>query len=180
MLVKIFSDGTVEKYPYTLVDLKRDNSNVSFPETLTEDILNAYNVFTVKLVNKPEYNLIENNLIETTPILVDSVWTQQWEILPINPDQIEQKKVFFRNYYDGELTNYFNNKASEKGYDNRITCAMRAGYQGPYQQECIQFAQWMDTCTVQFHQILNSSLESNILPKLQDILSQLPEFIWPT
>ena len=44
-------DGNII-YPYTLDDLKRENSNVSFPISITNDILENFDVYSVQSVGQ--------------------------------------------------------------------------------------------------------------------------------
>jgi hypothetical protein len=41
---------------------------------------------------------------------------------------------------------YLNAPAKAKNYDSIQTAALRAGYPGPYHDEGVLFATWMDTC----------------------------------
>ena len=46
MYVKVLNQA-VEKFPYSINDLKKDNPQVSFPEQLTDALLAEFNVFPV-------------------------------------------------------------------------------------------------------------------------------------
>lgn len=79
------------------------------------------------------------------------------------------------------LTDYFDSVAAEKNYGNRITCAVRAGYPGPFQAEGQAFAIWMDTCNAAAYQILAEVLEGTrpVPNGFEEIKSELPSFTWP-
>ena len=59
MYVKI-ANNEVEEFPYTLDQLKRDNPNVSFPETISSGTLASYNVFPVTLTEPPAHDRRES------------------------------------------------------------------------------------------------------------------------
>lgn len=83
--------------------------------------------------------------------------------------------------FDSALTEHLDSVAKEKRYDNRITCALRAGYQGPFQAEGQAFASWMDTCNALAYQIM-SDVQSGkrIVPaSAEAFLSEFPEMVWP-
>lgn len=81
--------------------------------------------------------------------------------------------------YDSQLMKFFDKKAMEKNYDNRITCSLRAGYTGPFQSEGLTFAQWMDTCTFKYYQILDDIKSGKrCIPSFDDIVNELPLLEW--
>ncbi len=64
-------------YPYSLEQLRMDNYNVSFPSEMTETLMNEWDIHEVRQTPKP-FNYTKNTF-ETTPILVDGVYYQNWE-----------------------------------------------------------------------------------------------------
>ena len=60
---------------YTIGDLRRDNPNVSFPRSISDEVLAVYNVFRVTEVPAPDYNSRTHRLVTQAPTLVDGVWT---------------------------------------------------------------------------------------------------------
>lgn len=70
--------------------------------------------------------------------------------------------------------------AKAKGYDNRITCAMRAGYVNPWQAECIAFGQWMDQCYAIAIGILGEvAAQTRPVPTAEELIAELPAMVWP-
>ena len=79
---------TIE-YPYTLLQLRRDENTVSFPQNITNDILEAFGVYVVMQTPKP--NDYTKNITEGTPNLVDGVYYQNWAIEDSTESEIETK-----------------------------------------------------------------------------------------
>ena len=78
------------------------------------------------------------------------------------------------------LEAHYDTKACEKRYDNRLTCALRAGYAGPFQAEGIAFAQWMDNCNAYGYQVLADCLAgTRTTPTEAELLAELPVMVWP-
>lgn len=77
------------------------------------------------------------------------------------------------------LDDYFDRKAKEKNYDNRYTCAIRAGYVGPFQSDGQSFAQWMDACNAYGYQEL-AKVKNGLrpVPTVEQFLSELPSAPW--
>ena len=97
MYAKI-KDGSVEKYPYVINDLKMDNKNVSFPVNAlsNSDIQAQYNfveVVQTAMPDKPGWKVSSSS-----PKLIDGVWTLSWEQVPkveseLTPEDIEDVEM---------------------------------------------------------------------------------------
>jgi hypothetical protein len=78
MYIKL-NNGVVEKYPYSISELRKDNPQVSFPSDVPESLLAEYGVYSVEPTEKPA-NDISKLVMETSPELINGVWKQVWEI----------------------------------------------------------------------------------------------------
>lgn len=97
------------------------------------------------------------------------------EVLPYVATQEEILAPFLR-----AMDDLFNSTAQARRYDSRVTCALRAGYPGPFQAEGLAFAQWMDTCNALGYQVMADVLAGNIpMPTVQAFLGMLPSMEWP-
>lgn len=82
--------------------------------------------------------------------------------------------------YTALLDAHIDAKAKERGYDNRVTCALRAGYAGPYQAECLAFALWMDACYETGQQLLaDVTAGTRQMPTPEAFIAELPPMVWP-
>lgn len=84
-------NGVVEKYPYSINQLKKDNPQTSFPATFSDELLASFNVFSVVPTERPIYDPITHDLREVEPVLIDKVWTQSWEVVAADPAEVEQR-----------------------------------------------------------------------------------------
>lgn len=95
----LITNGSVQQYPYTIGNLRRDNSNTSFSKVIPENVLAQYGVYSVILEDKPSCNertqSVEQNLM---PELENNRWILKWSIIDKTATQIQE---------------YDNNKASE-------------------------------------------------------------------
>jgi hypothetical protein len=74
----------------------------------------------------------------------------------------------------------YDSKAQERRYDDRYTCALRAGYTSPFQTEGLAFATWMDSCNAIGYSMLYQFQQGLIAqPTIADVLDALPELVWP-
>lgn len=82
--------------------------------------------------------------------------------------------------YISALETMYDAKAQERFYDDRYTCALRAGYVGPFQAEATAFAVWMDSCNLKAYGLLAQVLAGEIKqPTIAEVLAQMPELVWP-
>lgn len=83
--------------------------------------------------------------------------------------------------FDAALTRHLDATAQARRYDNRITCALRAGYPGPFQAEGQAFALWMDACNLAAYTLLAEvQAGTRQLPETTQVLIEaLPPMVWP-
>lgn len=82
------SGATLIKYPYTFGDLRRDNSNVSFPKDINTTLMNRYGMVSVREGTKPDittYQKLERNTSPTRPVIGqdddgNDIHENYWEI----------------------------------------------------------------------------------------------------
>lgn len=89
MYLKI-KDGAIEKYPYTIEELRADNPNVSFPANLAGVDLEPYGVYPVVAVPRPDAIGGVNWVSEGAPAYVDGQWTQVWIITTYTPEEVTE------------------------------------------------------------------------------------------
>jgi hypothetical protein len=71
MYAKI-NGGTVTKFPYTFGDLRKDNSNVSFPKNITQGVMQKFGMVGVLEGAKPtptSYQTVQRNALPTRPVI---------------------------------------------------------------------------------------------------------------
>lgn len=98
------------------------------------------------------------------------------EILPYTQTLAEQIAAF-----DAALVAHLDATARERRYDNRVTCALRAGYPGPFQAEGIAFASWMDQCNALAYQLLAEVVAGTrpMPDSPQALIDLMPAMVWP-
>lgn len=95
-----------------------------------------------------------------------------------NPPPPSQEEVV--KAYEDALDNHLDRIARAHRYDNRITFSLRAGYAGPYQNEGIAYAQWMDACYLLSNQIKNAVIAGQqAMPTIEDFIEAMPDFVLP-
>lgn len=71
----LIQNGLVERFPYSLRNLRADNPNVSFPASIDEETLAAYGVVLVSVQETPPYDPSTHKVVQAAaPVLVDGTW----------------------------------------------------------------------------------------------------------
>lgn len=78
----------IQTFPYSLKQMKLDNSNVSFPKIISDELAASYNVFPVVEDPVPEHSDATQYIeLNSAPTLVDGVWKLGWTVVTRNSDQ---------------------------------------------------------------------------------------------
>lgn len=91
MYIKL-NNGNIEKYPYSLYQLKQDNPQTSFPANISDEMLSEWNVFPVTPAEYPQVDYTKN-VVEETPNLVNGVWYQDYKVVDATEEEIAQRKA---------------------------------------------------------------------------------------
>lgn len=84
-LVRIV-DGTVI-WPYSLGQLKLDEPTQSFSWAPSDAELAHYGVHRIEPSEPPTANPAVEKVIQSQPAEINGKWTQQWELVPLSPEE---------------------------------------------------------------------------------------------
>lgn len=89
------ADGAMT-YPYSFEQLCRDNPNTSFPVSPPDELLAAYNVYSVTELPEPTYDqVMQVASQDTLPNEVDGAWVLSWTVRAKTPTEfaVEQATI---------------------------------------------------------------------------------------
>jgi hypothetical protein len=87
-------NGEVVSYPYSLYQLKQDNPNTSFPESISSSILLEYGVLEVVHLPQPGYDYLTEKLTEETEVtLVNGSWCVGWSVVALTKEEKVELKI---------------------------------------------------------------------------------------
>lgn len=90
MHIKV-TNGTVDTYPYSVGQLRRDNPQTSFPKTIPTAMLEEYGVFSVTVADMPTFDERTQNVSQQgTPSMVDGAWVLGWDLSSKTADEISE------------------------------------------------------------------------------------------
>jgi hypothetical protein len=89
MYVKI-TNGSVDTYPYSVGQLRRDNPNTSFPKKVPDEMLSEYGVYPVVYADMPTYDLSTHKVQQAEqPVLVDGTWTIVYSAVALSAEEAQ-------------------------------------------------------------------------------------------
>jgi len=74
MLLVKTADEKVDKFPYTIRDLRRDNPQTSFPKKIGDTLLASYGIYHVMPDAEPDYDSLVQTLVKGTPVYRNDRW----------------------------------------------------------------------------------------------------------
>ena len=88
MFVRI-TNGSVDQYPYTVGDLRRDNPKTSFTKTVPTATMAEYGMYPVGYQAAPDYDPLTHRLQHSNlPELVEGAWTLTKTVVALTAEQI--------------------------------------------------------------------------------------------
>lgn len=79
-------------YPYGDQQFRRDNANVSFPSTISDETKASYQVYPITEEPSPMYNEATQRIVRQQPQIVNNQWTVGWIIV----DKTEEEQIQYR------------------------------------------------------------------------------------
>ena len=75
------------QWPYTLDDLRSEESGTSFPTQITNDLLAEFGVVSVAVQPPPETDHSQQ-AVKLDPELIDDQWVQQWQVVDLSSEEL--------------------------------------------------------------------------------------------
>ena len=95
MYVKVGNDGV--PHLYNLTQLRKDNPNVSFPRSFSDEVLAQFNVYRASSLPKPTYNEVTEKVVAREPENVNGAWIVAYDIVALTPEEAAQNLAEKRN-----------------------------------------------------------------------------------
>lgn len=85
------TNGQIDKFPYTVGQLRRDHPNVSFPKQIPAEDLAAFGVYSVDAVAPPVYDSRTQTVEQNQPTLTDGKWEISWTVINKTSEELAQQ-----------------------------------------------------------------------------------------
>jgi hypothetical protein len=83
------NNGQLQKYPYTLGMLRKDNANISFPKVLDDATLAQFELVKVSPTPRPEYDHTKD--FNVTAELVNGSWVEAWVATDVAAEEVANR-----------------------------------------------------------------------------------------
>lgn len=110
MYIKV-NNGIIEKYPYSIGELRKDNPQTSFPKNPSESLLAEWNVYPVKQIDRPIYDAITQNITEGNPIKLNDEWVQNWIVFEATSEEIAERQLAQEQEKEQKRLNDYRNES---------------------------------------------------------------------
>jgi len=175
------SNGQVEKYPYSIGLLRKENPNTSFPKKLSDEALASWGVYPVTEAADPAYNPDTQRVVTaTTPVHVSGAWILSKTVEPLSQEEQEAKAKALMDSYSAAVQNLLDSTAKEKGYDNIISMTSYANSgNAKWANEATAAITWRDACWNESLVQMGNYLATGNKPSMEDFLAAMPTPVWP-
>jgi hypothetical protein len=171
----------VEKYPYSIGQLRKDNSQVSFPRNPSDELLTLYNMFPVATSAQPSFDKLTHRLQEVTPELQNGVWWQVWTVVELTNEERQQVLHQIKEAVTEQTQQRLDDFARTRNYDSILSlCTYVSSANPKFQQEGLYGVEARDTTWAKLHEIL-AEVESGARPIPSgyfEIEPELPPLTW--
>lgn len=177
MYVKL-KNGAVEKYPYSITDLRRDNSSVSIPADPNEETLILFGVYPVAETAPPAITFKER-LVEQNPVKDGLIWRQVWSV---EDSDLEAHVAMIKATATSGVRSKLNAFAATRGYDSiESACSYAVSTNPKFKAEGMYCAAIRDAMWLKLFDILSAiDKGSRPLPaSFAAIESEFPSMVWP-
>lgn len=119
----LVTNQRIEKYPYSISELRKDNPQVSFPKNPGDELLAAFNVVRVQPTDFPAYNSMTQRIEEGQPVFSDGQWVQAWKVTPLTADEVAQQQRALQENIVAQTQQRLDDFARTRGYDGILSAA---------------------------------------------------------
>lgn len=100
------NNGAIEKYPYTIGDLRKDNPNTSFPSFISDGILAENQIVHVVVTGAPEVDYTKN-VAQQDPIFnaERNRWETSWSVTDATAEEISNRAASEASSVRGKRNN---------------------------------------------------------------------------
>ena len=178
----LINNQQVEKYPYSIGQLRKDNPQVSFPKYPTDDLLADYNVFPVARTERPVFDRATETVEEGTPALESGQWVQVWNITPLTPEEQQQYLQGLQDDIASQTQQRLDSFARTRNYESILSLCTYATSTNPkFKVEGQYGVEVRDATWAKLYSIL-TQVEASSRPVpagYAEIEPELPVLAWP-
>jgi hypothetical protein len=180
MYVKAINQ-VVEKYPYSIGGLRKDNPQVSFPNNPTDEMLASYNVFPV-VGTSPNYDPATQVAEPNGCAFNGARWETSWTVRDKTAEEIVEDQQRIQDQIVQATQQRLDEFAQTKNYDGILSaCTYATSPTAIFAAEGQYCVNQRDATWAKLYQIL-TEVQLGLRPMptgYADIEAELPVLTWP-
>ena len=177
MLLRLRNDGVfLEEAEFRLQFAEK-----SIPEVITKEVADEFGADIVLENPAPSPSPF---LRISSDIVLDETcnWRKVWTVVEISdPDERAKLRSVFEEQLAKDvevaIQKLLDEEAQKSEYDNIHSAALRAAYPGPFHEEGVRYATWMDACWDKRNKILSDvKVGQRPIPTIEEVMAEMPVF----
>ena len=176
------SNNTVEKFPYSIGMLRKDNPNVSFPKVMSIEALAEWGVYPVTVVDNPDYDVSTQRIdVAELPTFVNGAWIIPKTVVDLTAEEVAAVKAKQVEMYTNAVQEHLDSVAKDRNYDGILSlCTYATSSNTTFAAEGQAGVAWRDSVWTDCYTIL-ANVESGVRtqPTVEELVAELPTIVWP-
>ena len=181
MYAKIINQ-VVEKYPYSIGNLRKDNPQTSFPKNPSDELLASWNVLPVADVAQPAHDPVTQTVDELQPVFANGRWERSWAVRAKTAQELAGAQQALQDGIVTATQQRLDDFARTRNYDGILSACTYATSTVPKFQAEGQYAVTArDATWAKLYEML-AEVEAGTRPmptSFADIEPELPVLTWP-
>ena len=177
----LVKNGAVDRYPYTVTDLRLANPQTSFPNDPTDDTLVNFGLYRVAQVAPPQLQP-NQAAVEGTPVLLSGHWTQAWSVRTKTAAEVAAENQAIQNSIVDATQLRLDTFAQTRNYMGILSAATYATSNvAKFKTEGQYCVNQRDATWAKLYQIL-AEVQAGARPMptgYADVEAELPVLVWP-
>ena len=177
----LITNQQVEKYPYSIGQLRKDNPQVSFPKNPSDAVLASYGVLPVATAAQPSFDPATQKVAEGTPADIAGQWTQVWNVTQLTADEIAAQQLALQDAIVAQTQQRLDDFAKTRNYDGILSACTYATSTVPkFASEGQLCVEYRDATWAKLYDILGEVErgERDMPKSFSDIEEELPSLEW--
>ena len=176
-------DNEIQKYPFSIKQLKMENPNTSFLSNIEVDFatLAEFNVVRVFESSKPAVNSCTHKIVEGIPEKLDERWYQKWDTVALSEEEAGDARSAFVIGFIGKTQSRLDMFAASRNYDGILgLCTYATSTVPKFQAEGQCGVNIRDATWEALYRIM-AEIESGARPmpsSYEEIEVDLPALVW--
>jgi len=175
------SNNTVEKYPYSIGMLRKDNPNTSFPKRMTDKSLADWGVYPVTVAAQPDVTATQKAVRNAQPDYVNGAWILGWSVVDKTQEELDAEAKALQDSYVTAVQAHLDAEARTRNYDGILSlCTYATSTDAKFAAEGQAGVAWRDAVWAKcYSTLVDVATGVRTQPTVEELVAELPAMVWP-